>query len=178
MFEFETNAFDNGYFDRPSQAFLLNRAINLFNQSYWGGLLHKAWSLLFRCNRSLFDLEIVPLNQVLSRRYGGIKPVNIDRICGSLSRTSDFDNQFHPLDERIRDRWVNIALVRSQDIPLAPVELVQVGDCYFVKDGHHRISVARALGENAIDAEITIWNICYPLPQGKQASSVSLPQAI
>ena len=81
-----------------------------------------------------------------------------------LVRSGDFDNRFHPLDDRIRDRWVSIAMARKQNIPLAAVELIQVGDRYFIKDGHHRISVARALGETAVDAEIVIWEVACSLP--------------
>ena len=56
----------------------------------------------------------------------------------------------------------------SQDVPLPPVSLVQVGGCYFVEDGHHRISVARALGETVIDAEVTVWDVSGPLPWEKR----------
>jgi hypothetical protein len=47
---------------------------------------------------------------------------------------------------------------------LPPVVLVQVGDVYFVRDGHHRISVARALGQLDIEAEVTVWQVSGPLP--------------
>ena len=43
---------------------------------------------------------------------------------------------------------------------MPPVALIQVGDCYFVRDGHHRISVAKALGQKAIDATVEIWQVC------------------
>ncbi|HSN74547.1 MAG TPA: transcriptional regulator, partial [Anaerolineae bacterium] len=83
--------------------------------------------------------------------------------CGSMGRTGDFDHHFHPLDDRLRSRWISVAMARRQFIPLPPVSLVQVGACYFVQDGHHRISVARALGESAIDAEVIVWDVSGPL---------------
>jgi hypothetical protein len=101
---------------------------------------------------------------VRSRSYGGLQDVAIDQICGSMDRIGDFDLRFHPLDDRLRGRWINIAMARFQAVPLPPVKLVQVGCCYFVEDGHHRISVARALGEAAIDAEVTVWDVHGPLP--------------
>lgn len=167
MFETQPNTFYNRDFDRPtraSHAVLLNQAINLFNQYRWNGMLYKAWSILLRRARTLFDLDCLPQNSIRAQRYGGLKPVSLDRICGSLGRIGDFDNRFHPLDDRIRDRWVSIAMARKQNIPLAAVELIQVGDRYFIKDGHHRISVARALGETAVDAEIVIWEVACSLP--------------
>jgi hypothetical protein len=179
MFETQPNTFYNRDFDRPpraSHAVLLNQAINLFNQFRWSGMLYKARNVLLRRIHTLFDLDCLPQNSTRARRYGGLKPVSLDQICGSLGRTGDFDNRFHPLDDRIRDRWVSIAMARKQNIPLAPVELIQVGDRYFVKDGHHRISVARAMGESAIDAEIIIWEVAGNLPWDVEPAVRALPQ--
>ncbi len=88
---------------------------------------------------------------------GGLQTVPIKQICGSENRYSDFDAQFHPLESRTRDRWISIAAARLMDTPLTPVELIQVGDIYYVRDGHHRISVARALGEEYIEAHVITW---------------------
>jgi hypothetical protein len=167
MFDLRSNFYENGDFDRPahaSHAFRLKQAINQFNQARWCAALAKIKSIILRRSQALLDLEIIPANLVRSQRYGGMKPVCIDQICGSLGRSTDFNKQFHPLSDRIQDRWVNIAMVRSQNLPLAPVELIQVGDCYFVQDGHHRISVACARGESVIDAEIVIWELSGELP--------------
>jgi len=87
----------------------------------------------------------------------GLQTVSIWQIRGSENRCSDFDAKFHPLQSRTRDRWVNIAAARLMGAMLPPVELIQVGDIYYVRDGHHRISVARAIGEEYIEGHITIW---------------------
>lgn len=179
MFETQPNTIYRLNFDRPSyadHATLLNQAIDLFDQSRWAGMLYKAWSVLLRRVRVLFDLDSLPQTSTRSQRYGGIKPVRLDRICGSLGRICDFDNRFHPLNDRIRERWVSIAMARKQNIPLAPVELIQVGGYCFVKDGHHRISVARAMGESAIDAEIIIWEVSCAFPWEAQTAPGILPQ--
>jgi hypothetical protein len=44
------------------------------------------------------------------------------------------------------------------------VELIQIGEVYFVQDGHHRISVARALGQRTIEAQVVVWQVSGPLP--------------
>ena len=80
-----------------------------------------------------------------------------------------------PLSGRIQERWISVAMARSQYIPLEPVKLVQVGEHYFIEDGHHRISVARARGESMIDAEITIWKVSGPLPWEAQPASDAHP---
>jgi hypothetical protein len=81
--------------------------------------------------------------------------VPMDQIQGSEGREHDFDLDFNPLQSHNMDRWVNVAVARQLGISLPPVELVQVGQIYFVRDGHHRISVAKALGQREIEAEVT-----------------------
>jgi hypothetical protein len=52
------------------------------------------------------------------------------------------------------ERWINIAVARDMGVVLPAVDLVQVGDVYYVRDGHHRISVAKAMEQLDIDARI------------------------
>lgn len=94
-----------------------------------------------------------------ARRYAGIRDVPINQIRGSEGRSHDFTNDFRPLQRYTRQRWINVAAARQRGRELPPVELVQVGDVYYVRDGHHRISVAKARGETAVDAEVTLWNV-------------------
>jgi hypothetical protein len=90
--------------------------------------------------------------------------VPIAQIVGSEGRCGDFDRDFNPLHDHPRERWLRIAAARRRGAPLPPVDLVQVGDLYFVQDGHHRISVARALGQPDIEARVTVWHVTGPLP--------------
>lgn len=122
----------------------------------------------------LVDLNVITPNQVHGLCYAGIQSVAISQICGSMGRTGDSTRRsLHPLDDRLRSRWTSIAMARSQYIALPPVSLVQVGNLYFVEDGHHRISVARALGESAIDAEVTVWDVQGPWPVGAAAGAAA-----
>jgi hypothetical protein len=146
---------------------LLEWALNLYHRARWNGMAEKVKTALLRRPCSLLDLESVPTQQVRFCRYGGLRAVDLDRIRGTQGRAGDFDGLFHPLDERLRDRWVSVAAARLQGLPLAPVSLIQVQDLYFVQDGHHRISVARAFGEAAIEAEVTIWEVAGCLPWEK-----------
>jgi hypothetical protein len=167
MFEIRPNTFE---FDLPNKpkhqdsAMLIQRTVNLFNTSRWKAKIAEIKNFLFSLDHSLLDLNEIPTHQIRSRHHGGIKPVCISRICGTMGRSTDFNRHFQPLSDRIRDRWVGVATAHLQNIPLPPVSLIQIRDYYFVQDGHHRISVAHALGETAIDAEITIWKVCGSLP--------------
>lgn len=91
----------------------------------------------------------------VNRHYVGVQSVSIERIQGSEGRIGDFDISFNPIHESSHGRWLNVASVRLAGAALPPVELIQFDGIYFVRDGHHRISVAKALGEEYIDVEVT-----------------------
>jgi hypothetical protein len=116
-------------------------------------------------SRALLDLQAITTTHTLRGQHAiGVQTVPIDQIAGSDGRCADFDADFRPLQEHTRARWEGIAAVMLADADLPPVELIQVGEVYFVRDGHHRISVSRALGRVAIDAVVTIWRVDEPLP--------------
>jgi hypothetical protein len=96
---------------------------------------------------------------VQGSHYEGVHSVSVEQIRGSEGRKNDFDRFFNPIHERTRSRWMSVARARLAGKELPPVELIQVGDEYFVRDGHHRISVARALGERYLDARITKFEV-------------------
>ena len=135
----------------------------------------KVWSVLTGRPCTLFDLDEVRAVCTLGSGYsGGMRTVPIGLIGGSEGRSQDFDAGFRPLRSHCRERWVRIAVARLMRTPLPPVTLTLVGDCYFVVDGHHRISVARALGQTGIDAEVTVCELAGPLPWG-QATIAGVP---
>lgn len=84
----------------------------------------------------------------------GVRIVPIDQIIGSMGRCGGFDRAFYPRQTDTSDRWMSIARASYKQVPLPLVELYKVGDSYFVQDGHHRISVARANGQDFIDAHV------------------------
>jgi hypothetical protein len=61
------------------------------------------------------------------------------------------------------ERWLRVAEAYRRGMSLPPVQLIKAGESYFVRDGHHRISVARALGQQEIDAEVVVWEVDEPL---------------
>ena len=104
--------------------------------------------------------ELLNLNaygQVNGRHYLGVRLVALAQITGSEGRAADYDIDFLPRQQHDEERWVGVATARRLGKPMPPVELVQIGSNYFVRDGHHRVSIARALGELEIEAEVTRW---------------------
>ena len=99
--------------------------------------------------------EVVDALGFASKQSRGVHPVALDAIVGSVDRTRDFDRRFRPTSPRVRARWERIAAAMRRGDPMPPVALYKIGQMYFVEDGHHRISVARALGWEVIDASVT-----------------------
>lgn len=93
----------------------------------------------------------------------GLKDIPIHAIVGSLGRYNDFTRDFLPKKDTIKDRWARVRLALSGMTGLPPIEVYQIGDVYFVKDGNHRVSVARQLGMDTIQAYVTEVHSRVPL---------------
>jgi hypothetical protein len=104
---------------------------------------------------------ILPFEEVveaLGRRgehHEGLKSVPLASIVGTVDRTREFDRSFRPTSGRVRSRWERIGAAMVRGEPMPPISLYRIGALYFVRDGHHRVSVARALGHETIDAYVT-----------------------
>ncbi len=127
-------------------------AVKAFNQAHSRGKRIQFLSKIFHKDNRLHTLGATPVSS--NHHTNRIVTIPINQIKGSLGRSEDFDASFNPLLERSRSRWVSILSALRSSIPLPPVELVEVGNTYYVQDGHHRISVARSLGQEAIEARI------------------------
>lgn len=86
----------------------------------------------------------------------GVQVIPIDRIVGSVDKVRDFDPKFRPRSGDSRRRWERIAEAARRGEPLPPIDVYQVGDMYFVRDGHHRVSVFRSLGLDLIEADVRL----------------------
>jgi hypothetical protein len=129
---------------------------DLFYRALAAGRNHKFIGMFTRRPSLLLDLGTFK-SHMQNGHYAGEQEVALDDIRGTEGRQNDFDVHFHPLDERSRLRWQSIARAYEAGIDLLPVELIRVGAVYFVRDGHHRISVARTLGQTMITATVTVW---------------------
>ena len=113
--------------------------------------------------------ELLPLEEIRSRlnvrgsHYLGLQQVPLAQVVGSEGRYADFDRRFLPRSEATAARWMGINQASQRQVMLPPVELYKIGDVYFVKDGNHRISVARERGQPDIDAYVTEYDVDVPL---------------
>lgn len=90
------------------------------------------------------------------RRSAGLRTIELDTIVGTAecAKARAFDSSFRPRSTS-RRRWERLWIAGRRGTPLPPISVYRVGDRHFVDDGHHRVSVARALGVASIDAEVT-----------------------
>jgi uncharacterized ParB-like nuclease family protein len=138
------------------------RAAHMFEKARSRNWLAEARSVWNRQSRRLLNLKSMQasFNEVEMVDLGE-QVVSLTRIKGSANagRAKDFDIDFRPLNTHTKDRWLSVAAAQQQGGKLPPVILTQVGDVYYVEDGHHRISVAKAMGEKEIIAKVTLLRV-------------------
>ncbi len=119
-------------------------------------LLGRISDVLTRSKHDLLPLEdVLSILKPTNETYQGMQTVPIDLIVGSEGRYRDFNGHFLPRRDHLRSRWVKVNMAHYEDIILPPVKLYEIGGVYFVRDGNHRVSVAKLRGQMAIDAEVT-----------------------
>jgi nucleotide-binding universal stress UspA family protein len=92
---------------------------------------------------------------VLGTQEGGVQEIPLDRIVGSVGRYKDFTRDFLPKRASDAERWARVKAAVIDMRGMSPIEVYQIGEVYFVKDGNHRVSVARQLGTDTISAYVT-----------------------
>ncbi len=135
--------------------FVQNQAGDDFSKARNKALFNEMQHFLTPDKRRLLSFHDV--KQILKPRnevYVGMQTVPIDKIVGSEGRYQDFDNHFLPRASNLRQRWERVDEAHLTDTVLPPIQLYELGGLYFVRDGNHRVSVAKAQGVDFIDAEV------------------------
>ena len=102
------------------------------------------------------ELKLFPHNDSRlspGRRLPGLQAIRVDQIVGCLNRNTTFDHRFRPLTKHAMHRWIDAYLLHERD-GWSPIIVHKVDELYFVEDGHHRVSVARAIGMDFMDAQV------------------------
>ena len=118
--------------------------------------------LAHRLRREPDDVNLIlPFDEVVaalgwqSERQLGLQTIRCDAIVGTVDSRRDFDRHFRPTSSRVRERWERLAVAQRRGESIPPIEVYRIGDLHFVKDGHHRVSIAIATGLATIDAYVT-----------------------
>ncbi len=118
--------------------------------------------LAYRLRREPDDVNLIlPFDDVVSalgrrgERELGLQTIRLGTVVGTVDSRRDFDRHFRPTSSRVRERWERLALAERRGESIPPIDAYRVGELHFVKDGHHRVSIAMATGRKTIDAYVT-----------------------
>jgi hypothetical protein len=136
--------------------------------------------LAHRLRRGPDDVDVIlPFEEVVQalgrrgERYLGLQTIELESIVGTVDRGREFDRRFYPTSGRVRTCWERIATAMHRGEAMPPIDVYRVGELHFVRDGHHRVSVARALGHSHIDAYVT--EVLTSLGADRKISLADLP---
>jgi hypothetical protein len=154
---------ENQMIQLPSFTTVPALAINEFTSLRSRAVKASWWAKLLQRNNSPRSFVASSASGLFGKRLAGIQNIQVKNIVGTIHRTEDFDKNFRPLKKHLRERWVN-ARVQLDTEGWEPIVVHKVGDVYYVKDGHHRVSVARAVGMMFIEAEVWDHTTCQQPP--------------
>jgi hypothetical protein len=156
---------------------LINNSRQDFSRAYRKGFWRSILSWLRKS-----DNDLLPFDEVIKRvplkgqSYQGLKQIETDQIIGSVSRFTEFDRAFLPRQTHTRERWESIDQAYYKDVILPPIDVYQIGEVYFVKDGNHRVSVARERGQLYMDAFVVKISIPGNLDKHTNINNLVLQQ--
>lgn len=141
-------------------------------QRFWAGIQGRSIDLL------PYD-EISTKLRAVSQTDRGVKQVPLKDIIGSVNRIQDFDRNFLPLRDDDMDRWAKVKTAMTSPLGkgVPPVSLYQIGEAYFVLDGNHRVSIAKEMGMETIEAYVTEVKTKVPVPSTLTADELILKTA-
>lgn len=161
----------------PDRQFLDTTARNQFEDARRREWVAALTDALYQAPHDLLAFEDVRQRlQIHGQRSLGLQTIPLDAIIGSEGRYADFDRHFLPRSDRTRDRWLNVNKAAQQYIDLPPIDVYKIGDVYFVRDGNHRISVARRAGQRDIDAHVTELIVDIPMDTALTAAALPLKE--
>ena len=123
-------------------------------------------TLSWKNTRLLSFYEVTALLKPKNETYRGMQTIEVSKIIGSEGRYQDFSSAFYPKKEMLRRRWQSIDGALQNDVILPPISVFSRGGWYFVRDGNHRVSVAKTQGVDFIDAEVVELDSQIPLEEG------------
>lgn len=138
-----------------------------FEKAKSRGRIQSMLSSMVRKNSNLLSLyAVTELIKPRGETYLGMRTIAVKDIIGSEGRYQDFSLAFYPKKELLRARWRSIDMATKEYIILPPISVYKLGQWYFVRDGNHRVSVAKSQGVEFIDAEVVELDSQIPLEPG------------
>ncbi len=108
------------------------------------------------------SFDLVQKLRPKSEHYLGVQTIDVEQIVGSVDRYADFDYQFLPKEPHVLQHWAELRRKQLGGVEFPPIEVYKVGGVYFVKDGNHRTALAKAEGQEFIEAEVIEIEVAVP----------------
>lgn len=108
------------------------------------------------------------------QHYAGIQTIPLAKIAGTVGRYHEFNRAFLPTQDHIRERWKRVYEAAHGPAGFPAIDVYQIGDVYFVRDGHHRVSVLKELGADTIEATVTELDTPIPLAPDTDEAALDL----
>lgn len=131
----------DGAFSQARRRVFFQRVLSFFGRGQPAGLLSLG--------------QVRDKLKIRGQHYAGLQEIPIDEIVGSVGRYHEFNRAFLPTQEFIRERWKGIYEAAHGQTGLPAIDVYRVGGVYFVRDGHHRVSVLKELGAKTVEATVT-----------------------
>jgi len=141
----------------PASYNLHDQGTLAFHRARMRGRLNCCWAALMGHSCRLRTLSTITDAASAGGHFVGIQTIPIQQIRATEGRDQDFDSDFNPLNNHTEGRWLSVFSAWMRGVDLAPVDVIRVGATYCVRDGHHRVSVARVMGQEYIEARVMAW---------------------
>jgi hypothetical protein len=128
-------------------------------------------------NRALLLSQLLENVTIGGETHLGAQEVRVDRIVGTENRGDDFSRNFDPVKRWLASRWIAIYGLMTRSEFHEPISVIEVGGVLFVRDGHHRVSVAKALDKEFLPASVTRYNLPFRLPRNLDRNKLPLIRA-
>lgn len=156
----------------------LREGVSAFQSARFRAFWDEVFGLVRGKSAELLSFEDIRTRLRLREEdYKGLQDVPLDKIVGSVGRYREFTSRFLPKRNTMQERWSRVYAQASGMTGLPPIELYRVGDVYFVRDGNHRVSVARQLGAKTIQAHVTDLPTSIPLRPGMTEEELASAEA-
>lgn len=143
-----------------------HRALEDFRRARAKARLQRLWASVTGRTESLLPYdEISKKLKTSGISSKGIQEIPVDSIVGSVNRYQDFNKNFLPLSDSSRERWARVKAMMTSpgSTGLPPIRVYKIGEVYFVLDGNHRVSIAREMGIETLEAYVIEIKTRVPL---------------
>ena len=137
---------------------------NPHTNSWWNNIFHLIAVKMNFKRPTLPSLhDVLDITRIEKNEYHSIRTIEVDKIIGSEGRYADFEKNFLPRNSNLNQRLENIRKLSNQGHIFPPISVYKIDEYYFVRDGNHRVSIAKSSGQKYIEADVLELKLNVPI---------------